>query len=60
MKLFKKKEALMYERPRDASVSQVFKESDINTKISYLVFGFGNVVNEQVVRGLILVALVIL
>lgn len=57
MKLFKKKEALMYERPRDASVSQVFKESDINTKISYLVFGFGNIVNKQVVRGLIFLAL---
>lgn len=47
----------MYERPRDASVSQVFKESDINTKISYLVFGFGNIVNKQVVRGLIFLAL---
>lgn len=60
MKLFKKKEALMYERPRDASISQVFKESDINTKISYLVFGFGNIVNKQVVRGLIFLALEIL
>lgn len=60
MKLFKKKEALMYERPRDASISQVFKESDTNTKISYLVFGFGNIVNKQVVRGLIFLAFEIL
>ena len=42
MKLFQKKEALMYERPRDASVAQVFKESDTSTKISYLVFGFAD------------------
>lgn len=60
MKLFKKKEALLYDRPRDASISQVFKESDTNTKISYLVFGFGNIVNKQVVRGLIFLALEIL
>ncbi len=60
MKLFKKKEELMYERPRDASISQVFKESDTNTKISYVVFGFGNIVNKQVVRGLIFLALEVL
>ena len=60
MKLFSKKEALMYERPRDASISQVFKESDTNTKISYLVFGFGNIVNKQIVRGLIFLAIEIL
>ncbi|MDE6918206.1 MAG: sugar ABC transporter permease, partial [Lachnospiraceae bacterium] len=60
MKLFQKKEALMYERPRDASVAQVFKESDTSTKISYLVFGFGNIVNKQIVRGLIFLAIEIL
>ena len=60
MGLFKKKKEALYERPRDASIAQVFKESNLNTKISYVIFGFGNLVNKQIVRGAIFLAIEIL
>ncbi len=60
MGLFKKKNESLYERPRDASISQVFKEGDVRTRISYFVFGFGNLVNKQIVRGAIFLAIEIL
>lgn len=60
MGLFKKKAGSIYERPRDASISQVFKESDVNTKISYFIFGFGNLVNKQFVRGAVFLAIEVL
>ncbi|MCI9436965.1 MAG: sugar ABC transporter permease [Lachnospiraceae bacterium] len=60
MGLFKRKAPLKYDRPRDESVSQVFKKGDTMTKLSFLVFGIGNIVNKQVVRGLIFLALEIL
>ena len=60
MGLFKKKTSLKYDKPRDESISQVFKKGDTMTRLSFFVFGLGNIVNKQVVRGVIFLALEIL
>ena len=60
MGLFKKKAPLKYDKPRDESVSQVFKKGDTMTRLSFFVFGLGNIVNKQIARGLIFLALEIL
>ena len=60
MALFKKKVKLQYDKPRDESISQVFKKGNTITKLSFFVFGLGNIMNKQVVRGLIFLALEIL
>lgn len=39
--------------PKNAKSSQVIREGDIITKLSFLVFGLGNLVHRQVLRGLI-------
>ena len=38
MGLFKKKAPLKYDRPRDESISHVFKKGNTITKLSFLVF----------------------
>jgi len=40
-------------KPADASPAQVIRESNALTKLSFLVFGLGNLVNKQLIRGLI-------
>ena len=60
MGLFKKKAASEFDKPRDTGVVQVFQKGDTITRLSYLIFGLGNIVNKQVVRGLIFLALEIL
>lgn len=60
MGLFKKKAPLKYDRPRDESISHVFKKGNTITKLSFLVFGLGNIMNKQIVRGLIFLVLEIL
>ena len=40
-------------RPALAGPAQVLRESDGLSKLSFLVFGLGNLVNRQIVRGLI-------
>ena len=57
MGVFKKKDQPVYARPADASVSQAFKNGNIMTRLSFFIFGLGNIVNKQIVRGLILLAL---
>ncbi len=57
MGLFKRKASLKYDKPRDESVSQVFKKGDTITRLSFIVFGLGNIMNKQVVRGVIFLAL---
>jgi len=44
-------------RPGDASISQAFIKGNIVTRISFFVFGLGNLVNRQIVRGLIFLAM---
>lgn len=46
-----------FSRPRDASTSQAFQMGDTMTKLSFFVFGLGNIVNRQIVRGIILLAI---
>ena len=60
MGLFKRKEKIKYDKPRDERVSQVFKKGDTITKLSFLVFGLGNIMNKQIARGLIFLAMEIL
>ncbi len=51
----KKKEARSadYGRPGDKNTIQVWKDGDTMTRLSYFVFGLGNLVNKQIVRGLL-------
>ena len=53
MGIFKKKTQSVYFKPSDASVAQAFKNGSPMTKLSFFLFGLGNIVNKQVVRGLL-------
>ena len=44
-------------RPRDCSVSDVLQKGDVTTKLSFFIFGLGNIMNKQIVRGLIFLAI---
>lgn len=58
MGLLKKKPGSAIElSPREAGVSQVFKKGDLITRLSFIVFGLGNLINKQIVRGLIFLAI---
>ena len=57
MGIFKKKIQPVYSRPNDAGVAQAFKNGNGMTKLSFFVFGLGNITNKQIVRGLIFLAM---
>lgn len=57
MGMMKKKAQPAYSRPGDAGIPQAFKNGNAITKISFFVFGLGNLMNRQIVRGLIFLAL---
>ena len=40
-------------KPAQASPTQVIRESDALSKLSFFIFGLGNLVNKQIIRGLI-------
>ena len=42
--------------PNFARPSQVIREGNAVTKLSFLIFGLGNILNKQVLRGLVLLA----
>ena len=42
--------------PNTARPSQVIRESNAISKLSFLIFGLGNLINKQILRGLILLA----
>ena len=44
-------------RPRDCSASEVLRRGDIVTKLSFFVFGLGNIINKQIARGLVFLAI---
>ena len=44
-------------RLEDTSVMQVFQEGNSITKLSFIVFGLGNLINKQLVRGFIFLAI---
>lgn len=43
-------------RPSDCSVAEAFQRGNIETRLSFLVFGLGNILNKQIVRGLVFLA----
>ncbi len=43
--------------PNTARPSQVIRESNAISKLSFLIFGLGNLINKQILRGLILLAI---
>lgn len=43
--------------PNTARPSQVLRESNAISKLSFLVFGLGNLINKQIIRGLLLLAI---
>lgn len=53
MGIFKKKSQSVYAKPSEASTSQAFKDGDIMTKLSFFIFGLGNIANKQIIRGLL-------
>lgn len=40
------------EKPSDAKISYAFRKGNILTKLSLIIFGLGNLLNKQIVRGL--------
>ena len=44
-------------KPADAYPAQVIRESDVLSKLSFFIFGLGNLVNKQIIRGLIFLAI---
>ena len=44
-------------KPADAYPAQVIRESDVLSKLSFFIFGLGNLVNKQMIRGLIFLAI---
>ena len=57
MGIMKKKAQPVYDRPSDANTSQAFKNGNTITKTSFFIFGLGNLMNRQIARGLIFLAL---
>ena len=44
-------------RPSDASVGEAISKGNVLTRCSLFVFGLGNILNKQIVRGLIFLAI---
>lgn len=44
-------------KPRDCGVLEVIRRGDAATRLSFFIFGLGNIVNKQIGRGLIFLAL---
>lgn len=57
MGIFKKKAEPVGVRPRDESAVRVFQKGNLITRLSFIIFGLGNIVHKQIVRGLILLAI---
>ncbi len=53
MGIFKKKQELIYSKPADASTAQAFRHGDLITRLSFFIFGLGNLINKQIVRGVV-------
>ncbi len=53
----KKKEKPNYTRPSDYSAVRAFGLGNLDTKLSIVLFGYGNLKNKQIVRGSIFLAL---
>lgn len=53
----KKKEKDIVRKPSDATVKDAFVKGNIITKLSFVIFGLGNLVNRQIAKGLVFLAL---
>ena len=52
MGIFNKKSEHVFVKPSDATIGQCFIKGNTITKLSFLIFGLGNILNKQIVRGL--------
>ena len=57
MGILKKKKEPFYNKPSDYSCFQAFQKGNSITKLSLLIFGLGNIMNKQIARGIIFLAL---
>ena len=57
MGISKKKQEAFYIKPSDYSCFQAFQKGNVTTKLSLIVFGLGNIMNKQIARGAIFLAL---
>ena len=57
MGLFQKKNEHFFVKPSDATVGQCFSKGNTITKLSFFIFGLGNLLNKQIGRGLIFLAI---
>ena len=57
MGILKKKTESLYTKPSDYSCFQAFAKGNIITKLSLVIFGLGNFLNKQFVRGIVFLGL---
>lgn len=57
MGILKKKTEPLYTKPSDYSCFQAAAKGDVITKLSLIIFGLGNILNKQFVRGIVFLAL---
>ena len=57
MGLFQKKNEHFFVKPSDATVGQCFSKGNAITKLSFFIFGLGNILNKQIARGLVFLAI---
>lgn len=57
MGLFQKKNEHFFVKPSDATVGQCFSKGNTLTKLSFFIFGLGNLLNKQIARGLVFLAI---
>ena len=53
----KNKSEHVFTKPSDATIAQCFNRGNTLTKLSFFVFGLGNILNKQIVRGLVFLAI---
>ena len=49
----KQKREHVFVKPSDATIAQCFNKGNAITKLSFFVFGLGNLLNKQIVRGVV-------
>lgn len=53
MGIFRKKGEHLFVKPSDATIAQCFTKGNLITKLSFFVFGLGNLLNKQYARAII-------
>lgn len=56
MGVFKKKEQNIVRKPSDITVTDALVKGNLITKLSFIICGFGNIINRQIVKGLVFLA----